>query len=98
MQVPFVQAGIFHQLYADNLKCTGTDSAALLLAKLVGQEASLSKCILLTTSWVVWRSMKSREVSDEKGWADKLDFRDLGGPWPKRLGLGHPLQLVGCPR
>ena len=46
------------QLYADNLKCTNTDGHKLLEAarftdqyiRAFGQEASPSKCVLLSTS------------------------------------------------
>ena len=52
------QHGVTPQLYADNLKCTTTDGHKLLEAarftdryiRAVGQEASPSKCVLLSTS------------------------------------------------
>ena len=61
-----VQHGVTPQLYADNLKCTTTDGHTLLAAakftdrffRAVGQEASPSKCVLLSTSKVVRRNMK----------------------------------------
>ena len=65
------------QLYADNLKCVSRNPDSLLSAarfttgnvRLVGQEPAPSKCVLLSTSRVVRRDMKSV----------KFDVRDLGG-------------------
>ena len=73
---------------ADNLKCTTTDDAHLLAAarftdryiRAVGQEASPGKCVLLSTSQVTRKRMKDWSISyGDKGWAVKLDVRDLGG-------------------
>ena len=69
------------QLYADNLKCTSYDVDSVLAAAqytvsyvlTVGQEASPSKCVLLSTSKTTHRRMTA--------WRNmiKLDVRDLGG-------------------
>ena len=64
------------QLCADNLKCTSYSVDSLLDAaqytvsyvRVVGQEASPSKCVLLSTN-----------KNDGCFWAIKLDVRDLGG-------------------
>ena len=82
------QHGVTPQLYADNLKCTATDGYTLLDAarftdqyiRAVGQEASPSKCVLLSTSKATRKRMKNWATSTgDKGWAVKLDVRDLGG-------------------
>ena len=45
----------------------------------VGQEASPSKCVLLSTSKATRRSMKIWSISaGNKGWGVKLDVRELG--------------------
>ena len=82
------QHGVTPQLYADNLKCTTTDGHKLLEAarftdqyiRAVGQEASPSKCVLLSTSKATRKRMKNWPISaGNKGWGIKLDVRDLGG-------------------
>ena len=82
------QQGVTPQLYADNLKCTTTDGQALLAAarftdryiRAVGQEASPSKCVLLSTSKATRRKMKNWTISSgNRDWGTKLDIRDLGG-------------------
>ena len=60
------------QLYADNLKCVSKDPGLLLSAarfttgyvRLVGQEPAPSKCVLLSSSWDVRKSMKDSVLSD----------------------------------
>ena len=83
-----VQHGVTPQLSADNLKCTTTDGHTLLAAakftdryiRAVGQEASPSKCVLLSTSKVVRRNVKKWSISaGDRSWGTKLDVRDLGG-------------------
>ena len=75
------------QLYADNLKCTSYNVDSLLDAaqytvsyvRVVGQEASPSKCVLLSTSKAARRRMLAwRKKNDGCFWAIKLDVRDLG--------------------
>ena len=82
------QHGFTPQLYADNLKCTTTDGNSLLAAarfidryiRAVGQEASPSKCVLLSTSKATRKHMKILIISDgNRSWGVKLDVRDLGG-------------------
>ena len=82
------QAGISPQLYADNLKCTSYSVDSLLDAaqytvsyvRAVGQEASPSKCVLLSTSRAARRRMTAwRNELEGCFWAVKLDVRDLGG-------------------
>ena len=82
------QVGITPQLYADNLKCTSYDVDSVLTAaqytvsyvRAVGQEASPSKCVLLSTSKAARRRMSAWRKSNEGCfWAVKLDVRDLGG-------------------
>ena len=82
------QAGISPQLYADNLKCTSHDVDSVLAAaqytvsyvRAVGQEASPSKCVLLSTSKAARRRMTAwRNRNEGCCWAVKLDVRDLGG-------------------
>ena len=54
------------QLYAENLKCSTTQPRALFesvyftarYVRLVGQDVSLGKCVLLSTSKAVRRAMK----------------------------------------
>ena len=81
-------AGISPQLYADNLKCTSYSVDSLLDAaqytvsyvRAVGQEASPSKCVLLSTSKAARRRMTAwRDRNVGCFWAVKLDVRDLGG-------------------
>ena len=60
------QVGVEPQLYADNLKCVSRDPDLLLSAarfttgyvRLVGQEPAPSKCVPLSTSRDIGRSMK----------------------------------------
>ena len=63
---------------ADNLQCNGGCSPALLHAaqfasrfvRLVGHEVTPFKCVLLSTSVAVRKSMKSRDTSPEgSGWS-----------------------------
>ena len=81
-------ARISPQLYADNLKCSSfcVDSVlaaaeyTVSYAHAVGQEASPSKCVLLSTSKAARRRMTVwRNRNDGCFWAVKLDVRDLGG-------------------
>ena len=76
------------QLYADNLKCTCYDVDSVLAAAqytvsyvhAVGQEASPSKCVSLSTSKAARRRMTAwRNMNEGFFWAVKLDVRDLGG-------------------
>ena len=80
--------GISPQLYADNLKCTSYNVDSVLAAvqytvsyvRAVGQEASPSKCVLLSTSKAARRRMTAwRNRNEGCFWAVKLDVRDLGG-------------------
>ena len=82
------RASISPQLYADNLKCTSYNVDFLLDAaqytvsyvRAVGQEASPSKCVLLSTSRAARRRMTAwRNRNEGCFWAVKLDVRDLGG-------------------
>ena len=82
------QVGISPQLYADNLKCTSYNVDSVLTAaqytvsyvRAVGQEASPSKCVLLSTSKAARRRMSAwRNRNEGCFWAVKLDVRDLGG-------------------
>ena len=81
-------AGVFPQLYADNLKCVSYGEAELLAAaqftsryiRLVGQEAAPSKCVLLSTSSGTRNRMKTWDISGAGDcWTVRLDVRDLGG-------------------
>ena len=46
----------------------------------VGQDVSVGKCVLLSTSEAVRKSMKSWDVSgDGRSWSVELDVRDLVG-------------------
>ena len=81
-------AGISPQLYADILKCTSYSVDSVLDAaqytvsyvRAVGQEASPSKCVLLSTSKAARKRMTSwRNRNEGCFWAVKLDVRDLGG-------------------
>ena len=76
------------QLYADNLKCSSCSVDSVLAAArytvsyvhAVGQEASPSKYVLLSTSKAARRRMTSwRNRNEGCFWAVKLDVRDLGG-------------------
>ena len=76
------------QLFADNLECITKDDRALLVAahvtdgsiRAVGQEASLGKSVLLSTSKATRGRMKYWDFSSgDRGWAVKIDIRDLGG-------------------
>ena len=76
------------QLYADNLKCSAARPRALFesadctaqYVRSVGQDVSLGKCVLLSTSKTVGRAMKLWDVSGDGGfWKVQLDVRDLGG-------------------
>ena len=82
------RASISPQLYADNLMCTSYSVDSLLEAaqytvsyvRAVGQEASPSKCVLLSTSRAARRRMTAwRNRNEGCFWAVKLDVRDLGG-------------------
>ena len=76
------QVGVQPQLYADNLKCWSQDPDLLLAAarfttgyvRLVGREPALSKCVLLSASREVRRSMKGWVL-----WSVRFDVRDLDG-------------------
>ena len=47
--------------------------------RLVGQDISPGKCVLLSTSKAVRRAMKLWDISGEGGfWKVQLDIRDLG--------------------
>ena len=76
------------QLYADNLKCSAERPGALFdsarftarYVQSVGQDVSLGKCVLLSTSKSVRKSTKLWDVSGDGGfWKVQLDVRDLGG-------------------
>ena len=80
--------GISPQLHADNLKCTSYDVDTLIAAarytvsyvKVVGQEASPSKCVFRSPSGAARRRMTAwRNENEGCFWAVKLDVRDLGG-------------------
>ena len=81
-------AGISLQLYADNLKCTCKSVDSVLAAaqytvsyvRAVGQEASPSKCVLLSTSKAARRRVTAwRNRNEGCFWSVKLDVRDSGG-------------------
>ena len=67
------QVGVEPQLYADNLECVSRDPDLLLAAarfttgyvRQVGQEPAPSKCVLLSTSREVRKSMKGWVLSQE---------------------------------
>ena len=76
------------QLYADNLKCSAARPHAKFesahftarYVRLVGQDVSPGKCVLLSTSRAVRRAMKLWDISGDGGfWKVQLDVRDLGG-------------------
>ena len=80
--------GIKPQLYAENLECSAESPRAFFgsarftaqYVRSVGQDASPGKCVLLSTSKAVRKSMKLCDVSgDGMPWKVKLDVRDLGG-------------------
>ena len=80
--------GVQPQLYADNLKCVSRDPGLLLNAarftmgyvRLVGQEPSPSRCVLLRTSREVRKGMKEWVLSQEGDQCCvKFDVRDLEG-------------------
>ena len=82
------QVGVQPQLYADNLKCVSRDPDLLLAAarfttgyvRLVGQEPTPSKCVLLSTSREVRHSVKGWLLSQEGDqWSVRFEVRDLGG-------------------
>ena len=75
-------------MYAVNLTCVSGDPHLLLNAARfntgyvpsVGQEPTPSKCVLLSTSRVVRKSMKEWVLSQEGDqWSVKFDVRDLDG-------------------
>ena len=76
------------QLYADNLKCSAERPRALFESARftaryvwsVGQDVSLGKCVLLSTSKSVRKAMRLWDISgDGVFWNVQLDVRDLGG-------------------
>ena len=76
------------QLYADNLKCSAERPGALFesarftarYVRSVGQDVSPAKCVLLSTSKSVRRTMKFWDISGGGSfWKVQLDVRDLGG-------------------
>ena len=82
------------QLHADNLKCGAERPGALFesanftarYVRLVGQDVSPGKCVLLSTSKSVRRAMKLWDNSGDGGFLKvKLDVRDLGGGWGGHL-------------
>ena len=107
------RASISPQLYADNLKCTSYSVDSLLDAaqytvsyvRAVGQEASPSKCVLLSTSKAARRHMTAwRNRNEGCFWAVKLDVRDLGGHlavgalllgFQRMLGMVRSTYLLG---
>ena len=88
------------QLCADNLKCSSVCPNALLGAagvtvqhiRSVGQDVSLGKRVLLSTSKEVRQSMK---LWDGRPWTVELDVQDLGGhlDFTRRARAG-PLSLT----
>ena len=87
------------QLYADNLKCSAERPRALFesanftarYVRLVGQDVSPGKCVLLSTSKSVRKAMKLWDVCGRMWfWKVQLDVRDLGGhldfTWRARAG------------
>ena len=73
------------QLYADNLKCSSVCprvlfGAAKFTVRADGQDVFPGKCVLLSTSSAVRRSMKLWDVSGNgRAWSVEWDVRDLGG-------------------
>ena len=97
------RVGVEPQLYADNLKCTSRDPVMLLHAarfttgyvRLVGQEPSPSKCVLLNTSRTVRDDMRNWVLSQEGDkWSVKFDVRDLGGHLDTTFRVGLLLWLL----
>ena len=86
------------QLYADNLKCSAERPGALCdcarftakHVRSVGQDVSPGKCVLLSTSESVRKTMGLRDISGDGGfWKVQLDVRDLGVldfTWTARAG------------
>ena len=65
---------LVHVLYLSLLNFTAR------YVRLVGQDVSPGKCVLLSTSKAVRRAMKLWDISGEGGfWKVQLDVRDLGG-------------------
>ena len=82
------QSDISPQLYADNLKCSSYSVDSVWTAAqytvsyvhAVSQEASPSKCVLLSTSKAARRRMTVwRSKNEGCFWAVDLDVRDSGG-------------------
>ena len=76
------------KLYAADLECSSACPRALLGAArftvqyvwAVGQDVSFGKCVLLSTSKSVRKSVKLWDVSgDGRPWSVELDVQDLGG-------------------
>ena len=96
------QAGVQPQLYADNLKCLSRNPDLLLSAarfatgyvRLVGQEPASSKCVLLSTSRDVRRSMKEWVLSLEGVVLSGLMSGILEVIWTLPLGVGLLLWLL----
>ena len=74
--------------YCDNLKCTfynvdsvlGASQYTVSYVRALGQEASPSKCVLLSTSKAARRRMTAWRIRNEGYlWAVTLDIRDFGG-------------------
>ena len=89
-------------MYDDNLKCVSRDPHLLLNAarfttryvRLVGQEPAPSKCVLLSTSRDIRKSMKEWVLSLEGDkWSVRFDVRDLGGHLDTTT-LGARVRLV----
>ena len=85
--------------YADILKCNSHNVETLLAAaqytvsyvKAVEQEASPSKCVLLSTSKsAIKRMTVLRNENAGCFWAAKLDDRDIGG----HLDVPQPMSLL----
>ena len=77
-------AGVFPQLYADNLKCVSYSESELLAAAQFTSRyirlAAPSKCVLLSTSAKTRARMKTWDISGASDcWTFRLDVRDLGG-------------------
>ena len=75
-------------LYADNLKCSAARPRALFesahftarYVRLVDQDVSPGKCVLLSTSKSVRKAMKLWDISGDGGfWKVQLNVTDLGG-------------------
>ena len=73
-------------LYADDLECSAERPLALFesarfiaqYVRSVGQDVSLGKCVLFSTSKSVRRAMKLWDVSGNgRFWKVQLDVRDL---------------------